>query len=145
MKALIQRVKQASVEIDGKTVGNINTGLLVFLGIEKGDTRADAQFLIKKITQLRVFPSERSSMDISLADANGALLVVSQFTLCGSTQKGRRPDFSHAASPEKAKELYDFFLEQCRMIVPVVQSGEFGAMMNVHLINNGPVTFMIES
>ncbi|MBD3156921.1 D-tyrosyl-tRNA(Tyr) deacylase [Candidatus Peregrinibacteria bacterium] len=145
MKALIQRVSKASVTIDGKTVGKINTGLLVFLGVEKGDTREDATFLIKKITQLRVFPSERTSMDVSLQNAKGALLIVSQFTLCGSTKKGRRPDFSHAATPEKAQQLYDFFIEQCRMIVPNVQSGEFGAMMDVHLVNDGPVTFMIES
>ena len=145
MKALIQRVSKASVNIEDKTVGEIDAGLLVFLGVEKGDTRDDAQFLIKKITQLRVFPSERTSMDISLQDARGALLVVSQFTLCGSTKKGRRPDFSHAASPEKAEKLYNFFLEQCRMIVPNVQSGEFGAMMDVKLVNDGPVTFMIES
>lgn len=145
MKALIQRVSKASVAIDGKTVGKINLGLLVFLGIEKGDTRDDVTYLIKKITQLRVFPSERTSMDVSLQDAHGDLLIVSQFTLCGSTKKGRRPDFSRAATPEKAQELYDFFIEQCAMMVPNVQSGEFGAMMDVHLVNDGPVTFMIES
>jgi D-aminoacyl-tRNA deacylase len=145
MRALIQRVKNSSVKVDGKVVGEIEKGILVLLGVSKEDERKDADFLAKKILGLRVFASENKPMDLSVEDVKGALLVVSQFTLYGSTKKGRRPDFGDAALPEKATELYEYFVEKCKESGLKVETGEFGAMMDVSLVNDGPVTFMIES
>ena len=145
MRALIQRVKNSSVKIDERIAGKIEKGILIFLGVSKEDTMDDADFLAKKIVELRMFPSENKPMDLSVKDVEGSLLVVSQFTLYGSTKKGRRPDFGDAALPETANELYEYFVEKCREHDLKVETGEFGAMMEVSLINDGPVTFMIES
>jgi len=145
MKALIQRVKSSSVAINGETIGKINNGLLVFLGICKNDEYKDADFLVNKITELRIFASESKPMDLSLKDINGQILIISQFTLCGSTKNGRRPDFGDSASPEEANKFYEYFIDKCKEKIKEVKTGKFGAMMEVKLINDGPVTFMIES
>jgi len=145
MKALIQRVSQAKVTVDSEIVGEISKGILIFLGIAETDAENDINFLVDKISNLRIFENEGKPMDKSVLDINGELLVVSQFTLCGSTKKGRRPDFGGAAEPKKAKELYEKFIAECTKIGLKVESGEFAAMMDVSLINDGPVTFMIES
>jgi len=145
MKALIQRVNSASVTVDSKVIGKIEKGILVFLGVSKNDTSKDADFLANKIAELRIFESGDKPMDLSVQDIKGNLLIVSQFTLYGSTKKGRRPDFGEAALPETANELYEYFVKECRKKVQKVETGKFGAMMDVSLINDGPVTFMIES
>ena len=145
MKALIQRVKKASVEIEGEIVGEIDRGILIFLGVGKEDTKKDADFLTNKILELRIFASQTKQMDLSVKDIKGNLLIVSQFTLYGSTKKGRRPDFTNAALPEEANELYEYFVNKCKGYGLKVETGKFGAMMDVELINDGPVTFMIES
>jgi len=145
MKALIQRVIRASVEVESEIVGEIGKGILILLGVAKDDGEKDADFLVNKITELRIFESGGKPMDLSVQDIKGELLVVSQFTLCGSTKKGRRPDFGDAALPEKANELYEYFVKECRKKVGKVETGRFGAMMKVSLVNDGPVTFMIES
>jgi len=145
MKVLIQRVKRSSVSVAGSFVGKIGQGLLVFLGVSKNDTKKNVDFLVKKITGLRVFASESKSMDLSVVDVKGEMLIVSQFTLCGSTKKGRTPDFGNAAAPEEANDLYEYFVEKCGEVVKKVETGKFGAMMEVDLVNDGPVTFIIES
>lgn len=145
MRALIQRVKSSSVTVGEEIVGEIENGILVLLGVSKEDTKKDADFLAKKIVELRIFASDNKPMDLSVQDMDGGLLVVSQFTLYGSTKKGRRPDFGDAALPEKADKLYEYFIEKCREMVAKVETGKFGAMMEISLVNDGPVTFMIES
>lgn len=145
MKALIQRVTRASVEVDGKIVGRIEKGLLVFLGVAKGDTDGDSRFLADKIRILRVFSDAQGKMNRSLMDVNGAVLLVSQFTLLGRTTAGRRPSFDDAASPDVAKRLYEQVADYLRAETVHVEKGMFGAHMNVELINDGPVTFMLES
>jgi D-tyrosyl-tRNA(Tyr) deacylase len=145
MKALIQRVSRASVTFDGETGGSISAGLLVLLGITHEDTPATAEKLLRKILDLRVFPSENSGFDCSLRDIQGGLLIVSQFTLYGDTRKGRRPDFSASAKPEIAEPLYDHFIQKARETGLKTATGRFGAMMEVELVNSGPVTLMIES
>ena len=144
MRALIQRVSHASVEVDQKIVGEINTGLLLFLGIEKADTRYMVSSLVDRVLNYRAFPDQKKHMNLSLLDVHGALLVVSQFTLVASTEKGARPSFSSAADPVLAEELYDVFVglakERC-----VTQTGVFGADRQVSLTNDGPVTFLLES
>ena len=144
MKALIQRVKSASVRIDGKIFSQIEHGLLVFLGVEKGDTKVNADKLADKLIHLRIFEDENDKMNLSLPDVNGEVLVVSQFTLCGNCAKGTRPSFDNAELPQKANELYEYFSNVLKMSVPIVKNGKFGAMMDVELVNDGPVTFMIE-
>ncbi len=146
MRAVIQRVKEASVTIDGRIVSAIGNGFLVFLGIELADTGEDIDWLSRKIARLRVFDDEGGTMNNSLLDIDGEVLVVSQFTLHASTKKGNRPSFIKAARPEIAIPLYEAFITQLKTeIGGKVQTGEFGAMMDVALINDGPVTISIDS
>lgn len=140
MLALLQRVQQARVEIDGHTVGQIDAGLLVFICAERGDTEAVGDKLLAKILKLRVFADEAGKMNKSVVDAAGGLLIVSQFTLAADTTGGNRPSFGNAAPPEEGRRLYDYFVEQARAAHPVVQTGQFAADMQVHLVNDGPVT-----
>jgi len=144
MKALVQRVTYATVKIEGKTVGQIDEGLLVFLGIQKGDRKEVADFLSKKICNLRVFEDENGKMNKSLLDINGQMLIVSQFTLCADTSRGNRPGFENAALPDEAKKMYEYFSEKVRALGVDAQNGMFGADMKVELLNDGPVTIMIE-
>lgn len=144
MRILIQRVSSARVEVDQKIVGEIDSGLLLFLGIHRDDTPEQADWLANKVIGLRCFTDEGGKMNLSTSDVGGNLLVVSQFTLYASCQNGRRPDFGATASPELAKPLYDRFVEQLRTPFSRVQMGVFGAKMDVHLVNDGPVTFLIE-
>jgi D-tyrosyl-tRNA(Tyr) deacylase len=145
MRAVVQRVKQSSVNVEGKTVGKIGRGLLVLLGVADGDHTDDADFMVNKIVHLRIFEDENEKMNRSLHDVCGEMLVVSQFTLLGDCRKGRRPSFINAAKPDKATELYDYFVNKTREQGITVQTGQFRAMMEVALINDGPVTLIIES
>ncbi|MGN0030446.1 MAG: D-aminoacyl-tRNA deacylase [Candidatus Gastranaerophilaceae bacterium] len=144
MKALIQRVKRASVTIDDKLYSKIGGGLLVFLGVEKGDTSENADKLAAKLLGLRIFEDDAGKMNRSLVDVNGEMLIVSQFTLCGDCKKGTRPSFDKSAPPEIANELYEYFISQVKNFGISCETGKFGAMMDVELINDGPVTFMVE-
>lgn len=146
MRVVIQRVSEASVKIQDEIKGRINVGLLIFLGIEEQDTQEDIDWLCKKIARLRIFADENGNMNRSVLDVNGGLLVVSQFTLYASTKKGNRPSFIRAARPETAVPLYEKFIQHLENETEIhVQTGEFGAMMDVALINDGPVTVMIDS
>ena len=145
MKAVIQRVGGARVEVGGETVGKIGKGILVLLGVEKGDGERDAQWLAEKIAALRIFEDQAGKMNLSVEDIRGELLVVSQFTLAGNCAKGRRPSFDSAASPEEANRLYEYFVEGLRGLGIKVETGIFQAMMKVSLTNDGPVTFTLES
>lgn len=144
MKALIQRVKRASVSIDGELYSSIKAGILVFLGVEKCDNNENADWLAEKILKLRIFEDENGKMNKSLADIDGEILVVSQFTLCGNCMKGTRPSFDNAMEPQRANELYEYFVSVLKNNGMSVKTGKFAAMMDVELINDGPVTFMIE-
>ena len=144
MKALLQRVKKASVSIEGQVHAKIEKGLLIFVGVEKGDTIDDVEWLTNKIQNLRVFEDEYGKMNKSIKDVNGEILVVSQFTLAGSCKKGTRPSFDNAALPEEAKKLYEMFAEKLRKANIPVKTGVFAAMMDIELLNYGPVTFMLE-
>ncbi len=144
MKALIQRVKKASVSIEGAVYASIGFGMLVFLGVEKGDTRENAQKLFEKLVNLRIFEDENEKMNLSLKDVKGEMLIVSQFTLCGDCKKGTRPSFDKSAPPAQANELYEFFISLAKENKIPCATGRFGAMMDVELINDGPVTFMVE-
>lgn len=144
MRAVIQRVSEASVSVDGRVVGSIGRGLLVLLGVAKGDDSASAEKLAEKISHYRVFPDEQGRMNRCVTDIGGELLAVSQFTLCADTRKGRRPGFDHAAQPEEAETLYRHFVQHMRQLGLPVKTGEFGAMMRVSLVNDGPVTFVFE-
>ncbi len=144
MKALIQRVKRASVTIDTKLYSEIGKGLLVLLGVEKDDEKENGDKLAQKISTLRIFEDENDKMNLSVKDVNGEILVVSQFTLCGDCKKGTRPSFDKAAPPEKANELYEDFVSVLKAGGFRVKTGKFRAMMDVELINDGPVTFMVE-
>jgi len=144
MKVLIKRVKQASVTIEGELYSSINAGILALVGIEKNDTIEQVQKAAKKITGLRIFPDENDKMNRSLIDTNGEMLIVSQFTLCGDCKKGTRPSFDKSAHPEVANELYEAFIKEVQTYGIKTQTGKFAAMMDVALINDGPVTFMIE-
>ena len=145
MKALLQRVSSAKVEVHGWIVGEIDRGLLVFVCAMKGDTEEDLEYLVKKILQLRIFADEQGRMNRSVADIQGGILVVSQFTLAASVRKGNRPSFDNAEAPERAKVLYDAFVQRIRDRGAAVQTGEFAAMMDVSLVNDGPVTIWIDS
>lgn len=145
MLALIQRVKQACVEIDGNKSGEIAQGLLLFLGIEKQDTTAEAERLLQKVLAYRVFADAEGKMNLNVQDVSGGLLVVSQFTLAANTDKGLRPSFSSAKPPQEAEVLYQYFLQQARELHAPVASGQFGADMQVSLINDGPVTFLLRA
>ncbi len=144
MKALIQRVKRASVTIDGKLYSSIGFGLLVFLGVEKGDSEENAMKLAQKLTTLRIFEDDNEKMNLSLSDVQGEMLIVSQFTLCGDCKKGTRPSFDKSAPPEIAEVLYEKFTDYVKQLNIPVQTGKFRAMMDVELVNDGPVTFMVE-
>lgn len=144
MKALIQRVKRASVTINEQLYSDISTGLLVFLGVEKGDSEENADKLAQKLINLRIFEDENEKMNLSLKDIKGEMLVVSQFTLCGDCKKGTRPSFDKAETPQRANELYQYFVSQIESEKIPVKTGKFGAMMDISLINDGPVTFMVE-
>jgi len=145
MKALLQRVSSARVEVDGRVVGSISKGLLVFLCAVKGDTDKDLDYLVKKVSQLRIFEDEQGKMNRSVIDINGAALVVSQFTLAASTRKGNRPSFEDAEAPDRAKAMYDVFIERLKSTGIIVQTGVFAAMMDVALVNDGPVTIWLDS
>lgn len=144
MKGLIQRVKSASVTIDGQLYSEIKQGILILLGVEKGDNKENADKLAEKLSKLRIFEDENEKMNLSIQDINGEILVVSQFTLAGDCKKGTRPSFDKAELPQRANELYEYFVEQIKLKNIPVKTGVFGAMMEVELINDGPVTFMLE-
>lgn len=147
MKAVLQRVGSARVEVGGATVGAIGRGLLVLVGVERGDTPADADWLADRVAGLRVFPDAQRPMNLAVGDTDvaGELLLVSQFTLAADTRRGRRPGFSAAAPPEVAEPLFEAFVAGCRRRVGPVATGRFGADMQVHLVNDGPVTFVLET
>ncbi|MEG0860376.1 MAG: D-aminoacyl-tRNA deacylase [Pseudomonas sp.] len=144
MKGLLQRVRGARVDVEGKTVGAIDQGLLVLVAVEPGDTRAHADKLLHKLLNYRVFSDPQGKMNLSLKDIGGGLLLVSQFTLAADTQNGLRPSFSTAAPPTLGAELFDYLLAQAQVLHGTVASGQFGADMQVHLVNDGPVTFMLQ-
>lgn len=144
MKALIQRVSKASVDVSGETIGAIDSGLLLLLGVEKGDTEQCVDRMLKKIINYRVFSDQDAKMNLSLKDIDGGLLIVSQFTLVAQTNKGSRPGFSSGASPAHGQHIYDDFVKKARSSHSHVATGKFGADMQVSLTNDGPVTFMFE-
>lgn len=144
MIALLQRVLESKVIVDGKTIGSIDQGLMVLLGVEKNDDQAIADKLLQRILKYRVFSDAQDKMNLSLRDVRGGLLLVPQFTLAADTQSGLRPSFSSAAPPQQGKELFNYFVEQARAHYDKVERGEFGADMKVHLINDGPVTFHLK-
>jgi len=145
MRAVVQRVKRAKVEVDGRNVGEIGQGLLVFLGVGEGDSEKDCDYLANKIAHLRIFADDQGMMNLSLTEIEGAVLLVSQFTLWGDCRKGRRPSFTRAARPEKARDLYEHFNGILRGKGLEVATGEFQEMMDVHLLNDGPVTLILDS
>jgi D-tyrosyl-tRNA(Tyr) deacylase len=145
MRAVIQRVKQAKVEVDGRLIGQIGRGILLFLGIAPDDDERDIDYLVNKVAQLRIFPEGEHYFHVNLRDIQGELLIVSQFTLYGDCRQGRRPDFINAAKPDQARQLYQRFVEKCQNQGLKTATGEFQAMMDVSLVNDGPVTFLLES
>jgi D-aminoacyl-tRNA deacylase len=145
MRIVVQRVKQARVEVDGAITGEIGPGLLLLIGVAKPDTEADAERLVDKVTNLRIFADDAGKMNRSVRDTEGGLLLVSQFTLYGDCRKGRRPNFDAAAPPEQARRLYEYFVARCRLTGLQVETGIFQAMMSVFLENDGPVTLICES
>jgi len=145
LRAVVQRVKEAGVVVGGETVGKTGPGLLVFLGVGKSDTEADADYLLGKIVNLRIFGDEAGKFNLCLTDVAGELMVVSQFTLYGDARKGRRPSFTDAAQGETAEELYDYFVFKAKDMGLNVGEGRFGAMMEVSLVNDGPVTMLLDS
>lgn len=144
MRGLIQRVSEASVRVEGELVGEIGSGILLLLGVHKGDTEAQALKLLEKVLAYRIFPDGTGRMNRCLLDIGGGLLVVSQFTLAAETKKGLRPGFDPAESPARAEALYELFLQEARARHPHIASGRFGADMKVQLVNDGPVTFLLE-
>jgi D-aminoacyl-tRNA deacylase len=145
MRVVIQRVKEAQVKVAGQIVGQIARGLLIFLGVARDDSRSGADYLVGKITELRIFEDSQGKMNVSAREAKAQFLVVSQFTLYGNCDKGRRPSFDQAADPTQGEELYNYFVDRLKAVGGQVQTGQFKAMMDVSLINDGPVTFVIDS
>ena len=145
MRAVVQRVKESRVEVNGQVVGKIGQGVLVLLGIKQGDSEKDAKYVADKIVNLRIFPDKQGQMNYSLLDVKGEALVVSQFTLLGDCRKGRRPSYAHAARPEEARKLYEKFVEFVQEKGVNVETGRFQEMMDVYLLNDGPVTLLIDS
>jgi D-tyrosyl-tRNA(Tyr) deacylase len=145
MRVVLQRVSEASVSINAKIYGQINQGLVILLGIEEADSIVDVDWLVQKISQMRIFSDNEGKMNLSLKDVDGSLLIISQFTLHASVKKGNRPSFIKAARPEKAIPLYEYFIEKCKLDVQQVKTGIFGADMKVSLVNDGPVTIVIDS
>jgi D-tyrosyl-tRNA(Tyr) deacylase len=145
MRAVVQRVTRASVTIDGEIAGEIGNGLVVLLGIARDDTKDDADYLAPKIVALRIFDDAEGRMNVSVKDSAGGLLIVSQFTLYGDVRRGLRPSWSDAAAPQIAEPLYDYFVESCRKLLDRVETGSFSKMMQVELINDGPVTILLDS
>ena len=144
MKFVVQRVKEAKVEVEDKTVGSIKKGYMVLIGIKETDTKEIADYMVNKLINLRIFEDENEKMNLSLTDVKGELLLISQFTLYGNCQNGNRPSFIEAAKPDKANEIYKYIIEKCKEKIEKVETGIFGADMQVSLINDGPVTIIIE-
>jgi D-tyrosyl-tRNA(Tyr) deacylase len=145
MRAVVQRVSRASVTIDGHVCGQIDGGLVVLLGVAATDTDAEVDYLVDKIVNLRIFDDADGKMNLSLVETGGGLLVISQFTLYGDTRRGRRPSLIQAAAPDAANKLYEYFLSTARKVIDRVESGRFRAMMDVSLVNNGPVTLVLDT
>lgn len=146
MRLVVQRVKESNVKVNNKIVGQINKGFLVLLGIKSTDTKKDVDYLVRKLVNLRIFSDENEKMNLALKDVGGELLIISQFTLYGDCKKsGNRPSFSDSAKPELAIPLYEYFIEECKKQIPVVQTGIFGADMKVSILNDGPVTLILDS
>lgn len=145
MRLVIQRVKHANVSVDGKTVGKINQGFLVLFGVKTTDTKKDANYLVRKLINLRIFEDENGKMNLPLKAVHGELLIVSQFTLYGNCKDGNRPSFTDSAKPDIAIPLYEYFIDECKKHIPIVETGIFGADMKVSLLNDGPVTIIIDS
>jgi D-aminoacyl-tRNA deacylase len=145
MRAVVQRVTRARVTGEGKTIGEIQKGLVVLLGVARDDSETDAEYLAAKIAALRIFDDEQGKMNLSLKDVGGGMLVISQFTLYGDVRRGLRPSWIDAAAPDKAEPLYEFFIAQVRRLVSGVATGKFGAEMQVELVNDGPVTILLDS
>jgi len=144
MKIVLQRVKKAAVQVEGRVVGKIGRGLCLLIGVEKGDSEDEAAYLAQKAMELRIFADDRGKMNLSIQDIKGEIMAVSQFTLAGSTKKGRRPSFDRAEEPARAERLLNHFVNFIRQTGTRVETGVFGAMMDVHLTNDGPVTFILE-
>ncbi len=145
MIAVIQRTKSGAVKVKEKIIGQIDKGFVIFLGVTDTDRETDADYLADKIAHIRVFNDNNDKMNFSIQDVSGSALVISQFTLCGDTRKGRRPSFIHAAYPDKGKALYEYFIRKLKSKEITISSGEFGANMEVSLVNDGPVTFVLDS
>ena len=145
MKFVIQRVKHASVTVDETVIGKIEKGFLVLIGVSNDDTKETADKLVKKLVGLRIFEDENGKTNLSLADVNGSLLLVSQFTLYANCKKGYRPSFIEAGAPDIANEMYEYIIQECKKSIPVVERGEFGADMKVDLLNDGPFTIILDS
>lgn len=144
MIALIQRVSEAAVHVNGNVLGEISTGILALVGVEKGDGEPQADRLLQRVLAYRIFPDDEGRMNLNVEQAGGGLLLVSQFTLAANTRKGNRPSFTSAAPPAEGERLFDYFVHQARRQLPATQTGQFGADMKVHLVNDGPVTFWLQ-
>ena len=145
MKFVIQRVKHASVTVDNNVIGKINNGFMVLIGVENADTKEIADKMVSKLVNMRIFQDENDKMNLSLIDVNGQLLLISQFTLYANCKKGNRPSFTEAGKPDMANEMYEYIISKCKESVEVVEKGEFGADMKVELLNDGPVTIILDS
>lgn len=145
MKFVIQRVTQASVEVDHKVIGEIKKGYMVLIGVSDNDTKETADKMVRKMIGLRIFEDENGKTNLSLSDVDGSLLLISQFTLYANCKKGNRPSFIEAGAPDLANSLYEYIIEQCRKSVPIVETGSFGAEMKVSLVNDGPFTIVLDS
>jgi D-tyrosyl-tRNA(Tyr) deacylase len=145
VKIILQRVREAKVEVEGRVVGSVDRGVCLLVGVEKGDRPVDADYLARKAAELRIFPDAEGKMNLALGDVGGQVLAVSQFTLAGSVRKGRRPSFDNAEEPGRAAELFERFVAAVRAFGLKVETGVFQALMTVHIVNDGPVTFLLES